>query len=244
MKDGEPPHQYFVEYPKMLSSIDVLAKAEPDRDQFMGVLLRNEEKGTSSACKATTEWLWSDVDTKKSNFAAVLRASIPEPQIVVDSGHGWHLYWHLKEPVPTVAATGAMSVLADLLGGDTVGDPARILRLPGSVNHKNGDDLPVRIIRLDPLTRYRFGDFDLPAVTTRHATEYIGEWTPSSEKAPMFPEGERNRGLTRVAGAMLIKGLDYDQMLEALSIENEMRCDPPLRESEVRNIVRSVQRYR
>ena len=216
-------------------------------DQFMGVLLRTAMKGDADHVERETEWLWADVDIKKGvTFGGILSRVLMEPQIVVDSGHGWHLYWHLDKPVPIDLATGAMKVIAERLDGDSVGDPARIMRLPGTMNNKDGGLIPVRLLRLDPVGRHRFADFDMPENDRRPSpSEYDGDdWEVSDDSAPKFGEGERNSGLTRLAGAMLFKGMGDDEILDALRAENEVRCVPPVEDREVEQIVRSVRRYR
>ena len=56
-------------------------------------------------------------------------------------------------------------------------------------------------------------------------------------------KGNRNDGLTAVAGAMRRHGLGEREILAALEVCNETRCDPPLLSSEVARIARSVARY-
>ena len=56
-------------------------------------------------------------------------------------------------------------------------------------------------------------------------------------------KGNRNDGLTAMAGAMRRHGLGEREILAALEVSNETRCDPPLPASEVARIARSVARY-
>ena len=240
---------FFYHWPKskglLLEEVQHMAGAV---DIFMGVLLRTEMgRGDAKHTEKETEWLWVDVDWKRgATFGSVLRTVGLDPQIVVDSGHGWHLYWHLVKPVPVTLAQGAMKVLAERLGGDSVGDPARIMRVPGTINMKGDDRLPVRLLRFDTETRLRFSDFDLPEERRIESPEYTaGEmWRLSPDDAPKFGEGERNRGLTSLAGAMLVKGMNDEEVLLALRAENEVRCMPPLPDREIQTIAKSVRRYR
>lgn len=230
----------------------MLLDSLPDYDWdnvFVGTLLRTSYgHGDAAHTEDMTSWLWSDVDKKRgATFGDLLGRISHYPQMIVDSGHGWHLYWRLETPVPVTVAQGAMSVLADRLGGDRVGDASRVMRLPGTLNNKDDDAMPVRLLRYDPTFTHRFSEFDAPdPVVPRGSGEWENTegWTLSPEDAPKFGEGERNAGLTRLAGAMLFKGMGDDALEDALLAENEVRCDPPLREREVRQIVRSVGRYR
>lgn len=55
--------------------------------------------------------------------------------------------------------------------------------------------------------------------------------------------GNRNAGLTSLAGVMRHHGMTEAEILSALTVANEERCDIPLPDSEIRQIVRSVARY-
>lgn len=56
-------------------------------------------------------------------------------------------------------------------------------------------------------------------------------------------QGNRNDGLTSLAGAMRRFGMSEAEILAAISIANETRCEIPLPSSEIRQIVHSVSRY-
>lgn len=56
-------------------------------------------------------------------------------------------------------------------------------------------------------------------------------------------QGNRNSGLTSLAGAMRSYGMSEAEILAALSVANETRCEIPLPSSEIRQIARSVSRY-
>jgi hypothetical protein len=56
-------------------------------------------------------------------------------------------------------------------------------------------------------------------------------------------QGSRNNGLTAMAGSLRRHGFTEAEMLAALRVANETRCDVPLPSSEVEQIARSVARY-
>lgn len=56
-------------------------------------------------------------------------------------------------------------------------------------------------------------------------------------------QGNRNDGLTALAGAMRGYGMTEAEILAAISVANETRCEIPLPSSEIRQIARSVSRY-
>lgn len=221
-------------------------------DVFFGVLPRVVVGGSADDCEPNVHVLWADVDAKThdaSKAAALFalgEASLT-PSILVDSGNGWHAYWLLRQGVPFNVAQLAMRGLAKAVGGDHVYDAPRILRLPDTHNHKSDPPKPVRILYFAPDRRYRFSDFyDFMEEERlyRPRETVVSEWEPSGEAAPKFPEGRRNVELTRLAGIMVAKDLNDDELLDCLMAENEIRCDPPLPEHEVESIARSVRRYR
>ncbi|HEW64133.1 hypothetical protein IOK49_00090 [Fervidicoccus fontis] len=60
------------------------------------------------------------------------------PDIVVDSGNGYHLYFELNKEESALKILSLEENVVELLGGDEKSkDLARILRLPGTVNQKN-----------------------------------------------------------------------------------------------------------
>lgn len=99
---------------------------------------------------------WTDLDPPKAGDLeawqreawTLLEGTDPAPSMVVCSGRGFHAYWLLRPAVRLegeeargrlVAAVRALNAaLARKLGGDTVHDLAHCLRLPGTVNPKNG----------------------------------------------------------------------------------------------------------
>jgi len=56
-------------------------------------------------------------------------------------------------------------------------------------------------------------------------------------------QGNRNDGLTSLAGAMRSFGMTEAEILAAISVANETRCEIPLPSSEIKQIARSVTRY-
>ncbi len=68
----------------------------------------------------------------------------------------------------------------------------------------------------------------------------------SSEKKPVdkvISEGQRNDTLFKLTCSLRAKDVSYDTALSALEAENQKRCNPPLSETEVKNIVNSGYKY-
>jgi len=91
--------------------------------------------------------VWVDLDEPRA--LSELRRFAHRPDLVVYSGSGGaHAYWRLARPAEPARIEAANRALADRLGADPAStDRARIMRLPGTRNHKAGRDC--RIAYLD-----------------------------------------------------------------------------------------------
>lgn len=117
-------------------------------DVYIGVAPRIERRGGRDAIEHV-HVLYVDVDTPAGVDA--LRAFRPLPAIVIRSGTPGHVqaYWPLSEPLRPDHAERANRRLAHGLGADMrATDAARILRPPGSLNHKSGRPRAVEIVHL------------------------------------------------------------------------------------------------
>ena len=76
------------------------------------------------------------------------RYTLPNPSVIVDSGRGWHVYWVLDKPYGRdewVAVAGQLKRACKHAGFkadvQVTADAARILRVPGTRNHKTSPPL-------------------------------------------------------------------------------------------------------
>lgn len=208
MKNGKVDQAFFG-WPDQADELQTHVELWDDHDVYFGVMLRSRKGGKAQDCEPLVHWLWADVDKKSGvTFSKLLRVPIPPPQIVVDSGHGWHLYWRLKQPVMHSTAQIVMAAIADQLGGDQVGDPARILRLPDTMNYKSDPPMPVRIIRWKNLDHgWRLGDFDLRRAANRQT---------KASNSPLGTKGTRSEELFVYAMEGIRKGLSDKEIYEGM----------------------------
>lgn len=117
-------------------------------------------------------WIVSADCDDDASIAALGRFAVP-PSIVVASGgitaagrDKLHAHWCLREPVGPAELVDAKRRLALALGSDrAVCDAARIMRIPGTRNHKTDPSRPVRLLLAEPRPARR-----LPAAEgQRHA---------------------------------------------------------------------------
>jgi hypothetical protein len=114
------------------------------RECWCSVLPRTEAVAGGKAV-AGGMLLWADVDTPGTLWrAAALRARVAV-RLVVESGGAsdpreprWHLYLAASRWLAADELEAANARLAQLLGGDRVGDRGRLMRLPGTRNLKGG----------------------------------------------------------------------------------------------------------
>jgi len=147
--------------------------------------------------------------------------------LTVNTGRGSHLYFRWPSDHKVSNSAGKLGVGLDIRGegGYAV--------IPPSV-HASGK--PYAYVKLDtPIT-------DAPAwiltAQDRPAPKLV-----TATSATAVPQGRRNDELTRMAGFMRGKGFSQDAIVAALLEENMERCSPPLPQSEVSDIARSVSRY-
>src|SRR5215204_4465387 len=66
---------------------------------------------------------------------------------------------------------------------------------------------------------------------------------PAAPVGERIPPGERNKVLASLAGSMRRRGMGEAEIIAALRVANEQRCQPPLNTEEVERIAASVSRY-
>jgi len=138
--------------------------------------------------------LWADVDVGEHGFESkddalrwLLSGYVFKPSIVVDSGSGLHAYWLFKEMMSIEDKRAAQLPAAWIrylqancpCHLDTVGDLARVLRVPGTKNWKASvRDNDVRILRSydaggDELVPVKYNPCDLESLAIFEAPTQV-----------------------------------------------------------------------
>jgi len=224
------------------AAIERFAQQHAGENVFVGVASRRDASGGELINCRHLGALFVDIDFKRvpEPEARKRLAEFPlRPSIVVRSGGGLHVYWLLREPLelPDEAAqakTLLRRLAGALAGGDlSAAEPARVLRLPGTMNRKPeyNPPRPVVLEQLEPERRYNPSDF-----------EEILPPEPDPQPRPQFQllgsvtEGARNATLYGLARSLHTKGFSALAIEAALLEENRARCRPPLPEAEVRDL--------
>jgi hypothetical protein len=233
--------------PTDADAIGAFLRTNKNENLYFGVATRRDESnGTRENCLHLPS-LFLDLDAKgrpTDDVRAALDRFPLRPSIVINSGGGFHCYWLLCEPLSVqddpAALASVLRRLASALGGDlAAAEPARVLRVPGSRNHKPDYETPrpVTIEEFEPSRRYNLSDFDeyLPPDTRVDANALA----PITLKDQVL-SGKRNDILYRLARSLRQKQLPEAAILEAVTASNQKLCRPPLGDSEVRSIVRNA----
>lgn len=157
--------------PSDASAIDTEASrfVAEGRDVYIGVALRRQglttlQRGKAEDCVALPGlFLDIDIDTGHGTHAAKnlpksdvdaseIVSVLPEPTIIIDSGHGWHCWWLFDQLLPIGDNTrDTLSAQSEAFQRkaidhakskgwhvDNTSNLDRVLRLPGTINTKDG----------------------------------------------------------------------------------------------------------
>lgn len=125
--------------------VDWLLRMGRTTDVYIGVAPRTERRGCREAVDRV-HVAWADCDSPESIEA--LEHFEPRPSLIIASGSGRHAYWSLWPPAGVDAIERANRRLRYALGADNATDAARVLRPPGTFNHKTDPARTVQIERL------------------------------------------------------------------------------------------------
>jgi len=163
---------------RKFSKVDTIENSVNDfisshNECYFGIALRNNNKsGKKEDCSLLTT-IYIDIDygseghkkapvfpDKDSAYQHILNVGI-QPTAIVESGHGFHLYWFLDSPLElnaenTLMAENLMKYLADIYFADSTHDVSRIFRIPGSINNKQGHNLICTVLSSNYDLRYSF----------------------------------------------------------------------------------------
>lgn len=131
-------------------------------EMWFGVCPRINKSGKKEDIKQIF-CLWTDIDRKE-------RIEIKDflmPNIIINSGHGKHLYWLLNKPFEITSTQdidyieSILKGISQKLGGDKTHDITRVLRIPETYNNKDKKN-PKKVIieHFDNSFRYDIKDFE------------------------------------------------------------------------------------
>jgi hypothetical protein len=168
---------------------------------FFGPVLRREpgKMGKSNCWKSQVCWV--DIDKPQAPKC------IFQPSAIVMSGHGWHYYWMVDSSEDTTAVENANKALAGSIRGDSAHNVDRIMRMPGTINVKEGEDpVPCKLMSIHPELSYSL------QTLTRLGTvpEKIISKILTGDQRGYRTESERDWGIIR---ALVAAGFEYREVL-------------------------------
>ena len=252
---------------------ETLIKASNTRNDNAFITLakfQDHSTGRGAEFADSLKSLWIDIDcssskayqTKDQAIAAAksfcLACSFPKPSIIIDSGGGIHLYWCFDSVIDVsewIPLSNDLKKLCDLKGfgidPSVMGDAARVMRVPGSFNYKDSNDIkPVEIIfpqtaKLKLYNANKLHELIKSALPKqRNNLTSPSQLVPAPVQASKFklpiqvPEGGRNTTLLRLAGSLRGQGMPQADIEQRLIHENLTRCSPPLDTDEVLSVAR------
>lgn len=170
-----------------------------------------------------------DSDSPEELFELAGRYGIVDAVPMVKTGKGRQLYFDAVEGLgPFVRVAGEP---VDVRSGESY------TILPPSV-HPNGREYRWVVPLCDPLPK-------MPAATLEKLKAGIAAKVPAvvSVEGAEILEGQRNAELARIAGKLRRVGASEGAILAQLKETNATRCRPPLPDSELDAIARSIARY-
>ena len=213
---------------------------EEGMNAYYGVALRTREslkmrKGDTAHCQVLTA-LFVDADYKHLGEAETRKriAEFPlKPSIVVKSGGGLHPYWKLEEPIHLKAKDGLKTAKAQLrhlassvadVVDESVSEPARVLRIPGSTNFKKEYGEP-RTVSLESCSGRVY--------TLKQFQEAIGKpptvAAPTGYSAPdTIAQGDRHDALYRLLRSQKARNVNKEVAIDGCHSMNKHQCKPPI----------------
>ena len=232
--------RHFYETPEIISeAVSTIFGEQRQFNVYFGVCPRARRRGTKENIKRAF-CLWVDLDAKDvpGGKIAALRRLLEFPfipTVIIDSGHGYHAYWRLREheeilgPPDVTKLEVLLKGLADSLGGDAqAAEIARVLRVPGTYNIKEPTaPVLVEIVHFEPDLAFNPSDFEslipidpLPAGNKKNPTGWI------ARALAELREGNRNGTFAKLAGRLHHDGWTPNDILSLLEPHAENCCFP------------------
>jgi putative DNA primase/helicase len=186
-------------------------------------------------------WSWSGVGIVTGELSGILVLDVDGPEgeaelqkhghpatpMVRTASGGLHLYFkHPEHPVRTgIRVAPGLDVKAS--GGYVVAPPSL---------GPNGK-------RYEWIVSPEDADLAEPPEWLMRLLDRQRSKAPAGPVGERIPSGQRNKVLASIAGTMRRRGMGEAEILAALQVANEQRCEPPLEAEEVAKIAASVARY-
>jgi len=183
---------------------------------------RKKINGKTDADVSLARLVWVDVDNFEDidfTLKTVSDCGLPAPSMVVSSGRGLHVYWLLDDPIEDLAKwtrmqKGVIKRLVDA-GFDQVDtvihNPSRIMRMPGTINHKNGRACSIIIDK--PMLEFA----GLPEGSRRLDEVALSSYTIDFLNGKNIAKGQRNDRLFKAGCELKALGIAFGEAQNLLT---------------------------
>ncbi len=181
-----------------------------------------------------------DVDPRHGGFDSLAKYSLPQTMKARTGGGGEHYFFRPGEREIRNSA-GKLGAGLDIRGdsGYVVAPPSN--HLQGVYEWENWDQIAEMPEFFRVFSAFR-GENSEKELSTNHTKNTKHQ--PNYDTSAFFPAGTRNNELASLAGTMRRRGFGESAIRQALLIENQERCQPPLAAAEVKEIAGSISRYK
>jgi hypothetical protein len=179
----------------------------------------------------------ADHDTAQSLKLIAESTEVPNNPTVLQSSPGKYQFIWRVDDMPKNDAKAFLKAIASKFGTDAaVTDVARVLRVPGFKNHKY-PELPIVKIAQASDKKFNRTDFKLTVVQEQKPVQDI------RENHDLIPHGMIHPWMLRKAGELRNKGLNEEELTPVLLRLVHENCAPPIDDTKVRVMAKSVCRY-
>jgi CHC2 zinc finger len=145
----------FIPARDTVAAAGLLARLACSTDVYVGVALREGTAHGGRASIGGAHLLYVECDHEHIERSLAGFPYLPTLEVASGTRRHVHLYWGLRSRVTNLEAEDANRRLALRLGCDPASvDAARLLRPPGTFNHKHGERSPVMLIAYRADARY------------------------------------------------------------------------------------------
>lgn len=145
-------------------TFDELKTYSPPMDQnvYIGLFDRNKRNNGKLENCFKTNCLWADFDGMQLEeiHYRIEMSKLPTPSMIVNSGHGFHVYWILNKATGHEVQPILKAIAEKLQADPKATDIPRILRVPGTNNVKESPVVPCTIEQADNGLRVSVKQFE------------------------------------------------------------------------------------
>ena len=193
-RDGSV-RQEFIPHAELTRAAARAIELRDSGDVFFGVGLRARQFGGKDAVLELPA-VWIDLDSSEALVELALFPLAPTLVIATGSPGHTHAYWFTREPIDPAVAEALNRELAQVLGGDPQAvDAARVLRLPGTLNHKHD---PPAEVRLSDFTAKYYTEAELRAALPEAEAAIPTATTRGAAAMPASDSAETSGAVARI----------------------------------------------